>query len=442
MPKQCDCPYPVKYRTEVSQEFKRPWTGHTLNGVHALLWVGLFVLVFYNMLVYHTYLENTSNILADIDSTVSGALYTSDPELPPLYKRFWDNPDLVVSSHESKDGESLIRTNLIITPNQTRGVCLEDINVPGASCESDGDCPPGKILGPDGHGSLTGKCVDTLCQINAWCPTPSYQLPLKNGTLFKDVVNFTVTIKNTVRFPDFMGSGGFANNSALMEGETCLYHNETNKLCPNFRIGDIIEYAGGDFDKTAIHGGVLAINLNWDCDLTWGKGMEDCKLVYDFSLPSGENLIKLRTLGDKRGYEFSTSIYHEDDRRTHIHSYGLKIIVNVQGKARRLDWQNAIIQIGSGFGLVSLAGWIVTFVTWVCCWMSGGKFHAKNTLGQESAPSILSSSLGSVEDLSRSSSHVFQGTNSATSGATHASSSYEDHSTRAAETERLIQAKE
>lgn len=55
----------------------------------------------------------------------------SDDELavdnPSLYRRVWDPPDLIFPSHggEGEAGSFLIVTNVIITPNQTRGLCEE-----------------------------------------------------------------------------------------------------------------------------------------------------------------------------------------------------------------------------------------------------------------------------------------------------------------------------
>ena len=47
----------------------------------------------------------------------------------------------------------------------------------------------------------TGKYV---CQIEGWCPTEDEVLPLVNNTpIFSEIENFTVLIKNTIRFPVF-----------------------------------------------------------------------------------------------------------------------------------------------------------------------------------------------------------------------------------------------
>lgn len=51
-------------------------------------------------------------------------MYTdASPKVPNNYKRVWDVSDLVVPASENE--AVFLTTNLVITPNQTRGVCSE-----------------------------------------------------------------------------------------------------------------------------------------------------------------------------------------------------------------------------------------------------------------------------------------------------------------------------
>lgn len=59
-------------------------------------------------------------------------------------------------------------------------------------------------------GRTTGECVrsektgNNVCQIEGWCPTEDETLPLVNKTpIFSEIENWTVLIKNTIRFPVF-----------------------------------------------------------------------------------------------------------------------------------------------------------------------------------------------------------------------------------------------
>ena len=68
--------------------------------------------------------------------------------------RVWDEADYVVPPAEN--GAFFITTNVLITPNQTQGRCVENYLVKGASCNvTTNQCVKGKYL-KKGHGIMTG----------------------------------------------------------------------------------------------------------------------------------------------------------------------------------------------------------------------------------------------------------------------------------------------
>ena len=92
-----------------------------------------------------------------------------------------------------------------------------------------------------------------------------------------------------------------------MPNGICIYkkHKPSTHLCPIFRLGDIVELAGGNFSKIAIKGGVISIQITWNCDLDWNFE-EYCLPKYNF-----------RVL-DNTGWNFRHAHYHEESRRTLI----------------------------------------------------------------------------------------------------------------------------
>ena len=55
---------------------------------------------------------------------VKGVAFTNtNPNIPDIYKRIWDTSDLIVPP--SENDAFFITTNIIITPNQSRGACSE-----------------------------------------------------------------------------------------------------------------------------------------------------------------------------------------------------------------------------------------------------------------------------------------------------------------------------
>ena len=72
-----------------------------------------------------------SQVDSVVVTKVKGVLRTqfTDKELavpnPEFYRRVWDASDIVTPAHGGESGGFFLLTNVIITPNQTRGVCSE-----------------------------------------------------------------------------------------------------------------------------------------------------------------------------------------------------------------------------------------------------------------------------------------------------------------------------
>ena len=92
-----------------------------------------------------------------------------------------------------------------------------------------------------------------VCEVESWCPIEIDQLPLGNElALMADAKDYTVFIKSSVAFPYF-GDKYMRNNLVGNNGKPCLFKqdNETgeNNGCQIFKLGDIVELAGGNFSR-------------------------------------------------------------------------------------------------------------------------------------------------------------------------------------------------
>ncbi|XP_048708099.1 P2X purinoceptor 3 isoform X5 [Caretta caretta] len=64
--------------------------------------------------------------------------------------------------------------------------------------------------------------------------------------------NFTLFIKNSIRFPLFdFEKGNLLPNLTAQDIRTCRFHPVTQPFCPILRLGDIVRFAGQDFAKLA-----------------------------------------------------------------------------------------------------------------------------------------------------------------------------------------------
>ncbi|NXD77190.1 P2RX7 protein, partial [Halcyon senegalensis] len=217
-------------------------------------------------------------------------------------------------------------------------------------------------------GVQTGRCVDynatfKTCEVKAWCPVEPMERPPEPAVL-RSSENFTVLIKNNVHFPKFDCT---VLNIPKVLNTSCTYNKETSPLCPIFRLGDIVQEAKENFSEMAVKGGIIAIEINWDCNLD--SLFYNCNPQYSF-----------RRLDHRKinpGFYIRHARYSRllqgEEQRTLFKVYGIRFDVLVFGTGRRFNVIELIRNIGSMisyFGLVAIFIEIAIFLG-SCC--SGGK---------------------------------------------------------------------
>ncbi|XP_006899852.1 PREDICTED: P2X purinoceptor 5 [Elephantulus edwardii] len=286
----------------------------------------LLYLVLWVFVVKKGYQDTDTSLQSAVITKVKGVAFTNTSELG---ERLWDVADYVIPPQ----GESVffVVTNLIVTPNQRQNVCAESEGIPNSECSEDSDCPSGEAV-VTGNGVKTGRCLRAgstgkgTCEIFAWCPVQDKSQPAK--LILSEAEEFTIYIKNSIRFPRFNFSKtnvlDTQNRSYL---KTCRF-DFTNVYCPIFRLGSVVRWAGSNFQELAPKGGVIGIQIEWDCDLD--KTPSECNPHYSFSrldntfesVASGYNFRFAKYYRDAAGVEF----------RTLMKAYGIRFDVMVNGK--------------------------------------------------------------------------------------------------------------
>ncbi|XP_069135018.1 P2X purinoceptor 4-like isoform X1 [Argopecten irradians] len=299
--------------------------------------------------------QKFDTIQSAVTTKVKGVAFLNGSEVPNLEDSLWDVADYVVPPQENN--AFFVITNLIVTPNQTQGICPEDKGVQGASCTSDATCAPmiGKSL-PSGNGVLTGTCNTTTntCDIRAWCPVENGDLKVPNPPVLLQSKDFTVFIKNNIEFPYYkIKRRNILGVQTDDELKTCRFDpfDPVKKFCPIFILGDVVRFAGEDYKNMSGSGGVMQIIIDWDCNLD--KSLEDCVPEYtfrrldsaDFSLSQGFNFRYAKFYRDPDGREV----------RTLYKAFGIKYIVTVIGQAGKFNVVPLLLNIGSGLGLLAVA---------------------------------------------------------------------------------------
>uniref|UniRef100_A0A8C2H350 P2X purinoceptor n=1 Tax=Cyprinus carpio TaxID=7962 RepID=A0A8C2H350_CYPCA len=305
--------------------------------------------------------QDTDTVLSSVTTKVKGIALTNTTELG---ERVWDVADYIIPPQE--DGSFFVLTNMIITPNQTQSKCAEQTSF--------------YIIKQSilfFSGVRTGRCVnynDTIktCEVLSWCPLEKIVEP-PNPPLLADAENFTVLIKNNIRYPKFNFNKRNIlpniNNSYLTQ---CVFSRKTDPDCPIFRLKDIVEEAEEDFQTMAVHGGVMGVQIRWDCDLDMPQSW--CVPRYTF-----------RRLDNKDpennvapGYNFRFAKYYKDsdgtETRTLIKGYGIRFDVLVFGQAGKFNIIPTLLNIGAGLALLGLVNVICD---WIVLTLMKRKHHYK-----------------------------------------------------------------
>ncbi|KAJ6657256.1 hypothetical protein lerEdw1_002623 [Lerista edwardsae] len=304
------------------------------------------------------YQDVDTSIQSSVITKLKGVAFTNTSELG---ERLWDVADYVIPPQ----GESVffVITNLIVTPNQRQATCPESPSIPDALCYRNNDCPAGEAV-VAGNGVKTGRCLKVgnnmsgTCEILAWCPVEKKGKPKK--PLLANAENFTVYIKNSIRFPKFK----FSKTNVLDTKDdaylkTCRYGAD-QPYCPIFLLGNLVRWAGSNFQEMALEGGVIGIQIEWNCDLD--KAPSECNPHYSFSRLDN----KFAEKSISSGYNFRFAKYYKDaanvDFRTLIKAYGIRFDVMVNGKAGKFNIIPTIINVGSGLALMGAGAFFCDLV--------------------------------------------------------------------------------
>nr|KAF6312051.1 purinergic receptor P2X 4 [Pipistrellus kuhlii] len=258
-------------------------------------------------------------------------------------------------------------TNIIVTMNQTQGFCPE---LPGRTsvCKSDSDCPAGTT---DTHSSgvATGRCVPynrTLktCEVAAWCPVEDDSL-VPSPAFLKAAENFTLLVKNNIWYPKFnFTKRNILPNITTTYLKSCIYDAATDPFCPIFRLGRLVEYAGHSFQDMAVEGGIMGIQIRWDCNLD--RAASFCLPRYSFRRLDTRD----KNHNVSPGYNFRFAKYYTDltgtEHRTQIKAYGIRFDIIVFGKAGKFDIIPTMISIGSGLALFGVATVLCDIIVLYC----------------------------------------------------------------------------
>ncbi|XP_072239986.1 P2X purinoceptor 3b [Leuresthes tenuis] len=318
----------------------KSWTIGIINRVVQLLIITYFVCwVFLSEKAYQVR-----------DTAIESSVMTKVKGFGIYNNRVMDVADYVTPTQ----GASVfcIITKLITTENQVQGYCPESERK--YICTQDSNCT--RFLNKSGdYGIPTGKCVPfnstiKACEIKGWCPA---EIDTIKTTPMTEVENFTIFIKNSIRFPIFnYTKGNFLPSITKSYIQTCNFDMVNNTYCPIFRVGDVVRYAQQNFSELADKGGVIGIKIGWMCDLD--KSDDQCNPSYSFT--------RLDAMSQKNavspGYNFRFAKYYKmengTDYRTLVKAYAIRFDVLVNGNAGKFNMIPTLINMVAAFTSVGV----------------------------------------------------------------------------------------
>ncbi|XP_040011953.1 P2X purinoceptor 7 isoform X2 [Xiphias gladius] len=324
-----------------------------LNGT-----VLLFICI---MMLWNRSYQEFDLVVSSVTAKVKGV---AQAHLPGVGDVVWDVVDYSGPSQEKNS--FFVVTNVIVTKNQKQGKCPE-VPLKGRLCQTDKDCERG-AWDKQSHGIQTGSCVrftllKKTCEVSAWCPIETKTAPPRPA-LLAAAENFTVLIKNNIRFPAF----NFIRRNILPEMNdaylrSCQRGNDS--LCPIFRLGDVVREAGERFSEMAVEGGVIGILIKWDCNLD--RLMQRCLPRYSFRRLDEKESNKTLYPGLNFRYAKYNTVNGVEER-TLYKVFGIRFDVMVFGQAGRFSFIQLIIYIGSTLSYYALTTLLLDWLIGTRCY--------------------------------------------------------------------------
>ncbi|NWI21257.1 P2RX2 protein, partial [Crypturellus soui] len=311
----------------------------------------LLYFVGYVFILQKGYQERETSLESSVVTKVKGM--TESPS------KMWDVGGYV-SPPEGGSTFSII-TRVEVSPAQMMDTCPEVSRGRAASGALSRTARHGA---PGPAGERTGRCVPSAagpgksCEILAWCPVDGRSV---SESLAKRAAQFTILIKNSIRFPRFGFSRSNIQAAERNYLKSCTFNATSGLYCPIFKLGFIVEQAGEDFMELAEKGGVIGVIISWDCNLDL-PGTE-CRPRYSF------RRLDARAASAAPGYNYRFTkdySWKGSPRRVQVKAYGIRIDVMVQGQAGKFSLVPTAINMATALTSLGLGSFLCDWILLSC----------------------------------------------------------------------------
>jgi len=322
-----------------------------LGALHYCIMALIFAYIIGWVIVYKQGYQTKEPVLGNNFIKVKGAAFIPGSDPPFVFDAY----DLVQPPKE--ENAVFLATNIWITKNQTRRVCSGNA-IPQEKCSADKKTCVTPKLHETPNGISTGECNTTtgFCNIYGWCEVENASDSNKN-TVFAQVKDWTIFVRSTIRFPAFDVNRDNANGTTTTQGYNL------------FTVNDLLRMAKTTYDKISVSGGAVSIDVQWNCNLD--QSVDLCQPKFEAFLAVDSQLSPGYNFRYTKNYYLQQLVVNETTNQTEIvlveyrdliKLYGIRFLFLLSGTGRKFDIVPLMVNVGSGFGLLTLATLVSDFL--------------------------------------------------------------------------------
>jgi len=164
------------------------------------------------------------------------------------------------------------------------------------------------------------------------------------NTVFSQVKDWTIFIRSTIHFPLFGVSRDSANGTVTTPGYNL------------FTVNDLLKMAGTSYDRIAVAGGDIFVDVQWNCDLDKDENL--CQPNFQAHFVQNSVLSPGYNFRYTTNYFLQQTVVNETilvEYRDLTKLYGIRFLFILSGTGRKFAIVPLMVSIGSGLSLLTLA---------------------------------------------------------------------------------------
>eukprot|EP00742_Colponemidia_sp_Colp-10_P002536 GILJ01002710.1.p1 GENE.GILJ01002710.1~~GILJ01002710.1.p1 ORF type:complete len:385 (-),score=55.23 GILJ01002710.1:152-1306(-) len=247
--------------------------------------------------------------------------------------KYWDSTEAAYPPLEP--GGVFIATKVLLTKQQTRGVCAD----PAMPCTDSSQCTRG-----------LGQCKNKVCMETQWCPAedPTDQIVTETFPL-TGTADFLIWFKGSIKFMD-----SETQFSTMVDRDPVIWPDDGANT---YSVADLMEIAGTTFEAVKDSGAIFDVLLYWSCNLDLSSRCSPSLVVTRVDASS--------TNPRGSGFSYRRAVYYgsgDSESRDLYKMTGIRFLVRSTGVGYRISMEAVMLQLSSAMSLLTVAQVVADFM--------------------------------------------------------------------------------